>query len=113
MKANVYIKESNEIADSNSDDSNAGCVSEEMNENADSNSNTTLSLTSTGKKRASRGAATDPQSLYARVCYLYIHCQIFIKIIRCLVIGIKLVIEFFTLNEGWLRFEVVTFCHGG
>ncbi|CAO2833939.1 unnamed protein product [Amaranthus hypochondriacus] len=66
MKPNLYIKESNEIADSNSDDSNAGCVSEEMNENAESNSNTTLSLTSTGKKRASRGAATDPQSLYAR-----------------------------------------------
>uniref|UniRef100_A0A7C9AVZ9 BHLH domain-containing protein n=1 Tax=Opuntia streptacantha TaxID=393608 RepID=A0A7C9AVZ9_OPUST len=41
-------------------------ISEETNEVAESESYQETSLTSTGKKRASRGAATDPQSLYAR-----------------------------------------------
>ncbi|XP_021759477.1 transcription factor bHLH139-like [Chenopodium quinoa] len=61
----VYTKENNEIANSNAFDSNP-CLSEEINETEDSTSNITESTTSTGKKRASRGAATDPQSLYAR-----------------------------------------------
>ncbi|XP_021759478.1 transcription factor bHLH54-like [Chenopodium quinoa] len=61
----VNTRKNNEIADSNSVDSNP-CVSEEINETEDSTFNITESTTSTGKKRASRGAATDPQSLYAR-----------------------------------------------
>lgn len=39
---------------------------EEINQVDESESHKSVSITSTGKKRASRGAATDPQSLYAR-----------------------------------------------
>lgn len=49
--------------DNSEDESN---ISEEITEVAESESNQETGLTSTGKKRASRGAATDPQSLYAR-----------------------------------------------
>nr|WCO08303.1 hypothetical protein [Suaeda aralocaspica] len=66
ISTTVNTKDSIETADSISDDSNV-CASEEITETEDSNSNlTVVSLTSTGKKRANRGAATDPQSLYAR-----------------------------------------------
>ncbi|KNA19642.1 hypothetical protein SOVF_059650 [Spinacia oleracea] len=60
----VNTKENDDIPDSNSDDSNN---LEEINETEDSTSNISVSTTSTGKKRACRGAATDPQSLYARL----------------------------------------------
>ena len=49
---------------SSEDDSNA---SQELNGGATSESKGSAALNSNGKTRASRGSATDPQSLYARV----------------------------------------------
>ena len=59
------------------EESNAGpdgqssrrCCSEDDNASQDSDSKVSEALISNGKTRATRGAATDPQSLYARVRY--------------------------------------------
>ena len=58
------------------EESNAGpdgqsprSCSEDDNASQDSDSKVSEALNSNGKTRATRGAATDPQSLYARVRY--------------------------------------------
>lgn len=69
--------ESNTVSANNAVQSSSCCSSED-----DSNASHDLNITGStanlnGKTRASRGAATDPQSLYARVrqshAYIYMH----------------------------------------
>lgn len=54
-----------------SEDDNA---SQESNGGATSETKTSVTVTLNGKTRASRGSATDPQSLYARVITLFYAC---------------------------------------
>lgn len=53
----------------NSDDESKAC--EQNSEGENSASKELIVVTSKGKKRANRGSATDPQSLYARVHKLF------------------------------------------
>ncbi|KAJ6872049.1 hypothetical protein NC651_031222 [Populus alba x Populus x berolinensis] len=65
---------SNATSNNDEEESNAGpdaqssssCSSEDDNASKDSDSKVSEAVSSSGKTRASRGAATDPQSLYAR-----------------------------------------------
>jgi len=64
--------------------SNASCSSEDES-NTSQKLNEGASSSSKGKMRAGRGSATDPQSLYARVCNIAIDSDIACKFFRLFV----------------------------